>query len=120
MVRQTAVSLTTPGESSVTFGGSNHTETLYTTSFEDFAAGEFIIESGWDSEFGSTAITDESPANGAQHLKLTPQDFGGVYRVRAFSPLTERAANLNLAPQQLYTIALQTKDNRVVQRVMVE
>ena len=90
MVRQTAVSLTTPGESSVTFGGSNHTEKLYATGFEDFAAGEFVSESGWDSEFGSTDITDQSPANGAQHLKLTPQEFGGTYRVRAFSPLTEK------------------------------
>ena len=90
MVRQTAVSLVDPSESPVTFGGPNHAETLYTTGFEGFEAGEFVSESGWDSEFGSSAITGESPANGAQHLKLATREFKGLYRTRAYSPLTER------------------------------
>ena len=40
--------------------------------------------------------------------------------ITANQTLNLKAVNLGLTPQQLYTVALQTEDNRVVQRVMVE
>lgn len=59
---------------------------LYATDFEDFTAGELSGQGGWGSQpAGFWNITDTNPAEGAQHVRGTPDGSGTTGL--AFSPL---------------------------------
>ncbi len=59
---------------------------LYATDFEDFTAGELNGQGGWSTQpAGFWNITDANPADGAQHVRGTPNGSGALGL--GFSPL---------------------------------